>query len=274
MNTLEQLAVEELAHWINERERVRIAKEAGKPKPWSKDPVFQYTYFCNVHREDDKTTKWIANNWRDLWPHPNYEVAIVLSRFINRIETLEELGFPFQWDKEKYLQKFRDIRGTKWGSAYVITTHGQKMDKDTYVFDAVDWMADDIQEVRQCTTCRAAWEFLRQYDGMGSFLSAQVVADFKNTEEHPLADAVDFHSFSAPGPGSLRGLSWFWGEQITERTYYERIEEAYKITMPHLGDHVGKIHMQDFQNCLCEFDKYMRVKLGTGRSKRRYPGAA
>ena len=30
--------------------------------------------------------------------------------------------------------------------------------------------------------------------------------------------------------------------------------------------------MQDLQNCLCEFDKYMRILHGTGRSKRGYPG--
>ena len=30
--------------------------------------------------------------------------------------------------------------------------------------------------------------------------------------------------------------------------------------------------MQDLQNCFCEFDKYMRILNGTGRSKRSYNG--
>ena len=34
-----------------------------------------------------------------------------------------------------------------------------------------------------------------------------------------------------------------------------------------------KLCAQDVQNCLCEFDKYERVRLGEGRPKSKYPGA-
>jgi len=46
-------------YWMKERERVRVRKERGDPKPWSEDPVFQQTYFCNVNREYDRVTKFI-----------------------------------------------------------------------------------------------------------------------------------------------------------------------------------------------------------------------
>jgi hypothetical protein len=32
------------------------------------------------------------------------------------------------------------------------------------------------------------------------------------------------------------------------------------------------LHAQDLQNCLCEFDKYERVRLGEGRPRSNYPG--
>ena len=32
------------------------------------------------------------------------------------------------------------------------------------------------------------------------------------------------------------------------------------------------IHAQALQNCLCEFDKYERVRLGEGRPRNNYPG--
>ena len=32
------------------------------------------------------------------------------------------------------------------------------------------------------------------------------------------------------------------------------------------------IHAQDLQNCLCEFDKYERVRLNEGRPRSNYPG--
>ncbi len=264
----------DLAYWINEREEVRRSKEYGAPKPWSRDPVFQETYFCNVRREDDKVTRWIAENWRNQWPHENYELAMAMARFINKPESLDILGFPSLWKVDDYLRRFREIPGVKWGSAYVITTHGQKMDKDTYVFEALDAMYPTIRGARELETCQSVWEFLTLYDGLGPFLSAQLVADFKNTEGHPLRQAEDYHRFVAPGPGSLRGLSWFWGEKITNSYFHTAIYEAYDLTMPHVLPSMRGIHMQDFQNCLCEFDKYMRVREGTGRSKRRYPGTA
>ncbi len=107
------------------------------------------------------------------------------------------------------------------------------------------------------------WHQLRKIPGIGSFLSAQILADLKNTEGHALAKADDWFSFCAPGPGSLRGLSWFWEKKVTESTFQERIKETSDvIDWPDC--------MQDLQNCLCEYDKYCRVLTGTGKSKRGY----
>jgi hypothetical protein len=35
-----------------------------------------------------------------------------------------------------------------------------------------------------------------------------------------------------------------------------------------------QLHAQDLQNCLCEFDKYERVRLGEGRPKAKYNGVS
>lgn len=266
---------ERLAYWINERESIRVKKEGGLPKPWSDDPVFQTVYFCNVHREDDRVTRWIAENWRQYYPHPNYELAMVMARFINKPSSLLYLGFPEEWDKEEYLQAFQELPSPKWGNAYVITTHGQKMPKDEYVFDALDEMAPLLYNVRWYTLCRHTYEYLKGFDGLGSFLAAQVVADLKNTINHPLHHSPDYVDFVAPGPGSLRGLEWYYGYRIGLRDFDRAIRTAYAETMPHvIRSRNSHMHMQDFQNCLCEFDKYCRVKSGLGRSKRRYPGTA
>lgn len=263
---------EKLAYWINERDKIRRRKEAGDEKPWSVDPTFQTTYFCNVHREDDRVTKWIKENWRPHFPHPNYEIAVILSRMINWPDSLEVLGFPENWDKDRLLKTFQSIEGKKWGNAYVITTHGMKMPKDVYVFSLVDAIKEFSKDIRNCQTCMEAYNFLQVFDGLGSFLAAQVVADLKNTKGHPLEIASDRTYFCAPGPGSLRGLSWYHNEKITNRYFHTAIDVAYEETMPLVNSDIKPIDMQDFQNCLCEFDKYMRVSTGAGRSKRRYPG--
>jgi len=113
--------------------------------------------------------------------------------------------------------------------------------------------------------CQDWYDHIMKIDGMGSFLSAQVVADLKNTPGHLLHTAMDWYDFVAPGPGSLRGASWFFNKTITPATFREAIDEIARYLD---WDYC----MQDLQNCLCEFDKYCRVATATGRSKRNYAG--
>ena len=57
-------------YWVKERMAVLTNRMAfDNPKPWSDDPIFQSTYFCNVRREDDKVTRWIRMNW-------NYDTGV------------------------------------------------------------------------------------------------------------------------------------------------------------------------------------------------------
>lgn len=255
-----------------------MAKESNTPKPWSDDPVFQSTYFCNVRREDDRVTKWIRQNWGPLqigWE--DYEYAMLLSRFLNWPDTLSVLR-PHIADFEAVGEIMSEIssRGEKvWGNAYVITTHGIKMPKATYLCERVLPAAYELlgggrwrTAYQRQPTLQARHEQLLALEGVGDFLSAQILADLKNTVGHPLASAKDWHTWAAPGPGSLRGLKWFFGES-TPGMFQSQLD----FVRSYVNDRTGLyLHAQDVQNCLCEYDKFMRVKNGTGRSKRNYNG--
>jgi hypothetical protein len=52
---------------------------------------------------------------------------------------------------------------------------------------------------------------------------------------------------------------------ITSRA---RLHEAIAPDLERIG--VGRLCAQDLQNCLCELDKYERVRLGEGKPKRRF----
>ena len=190
----------ELAYWINERYHTKQKREAGLARPWSDDPVFQTTRFCNVHREDDAVTKWIRKNWNRP-DDPAWK--FVLGRMINLPETLEGC---LPWDRlEDLKEQIKDHRsaGNKvFTSAYTISTCGKKMDKLDYVFD---WVVRAVCEAGEPDyhTCQSTFECLRNIDGLGSFLSAQVVADMKNTLGHPLSDRL-------PARRSLRSHARWW----------------------------------------------------------------
>lgn len=275
-------------YWMRERYRILTKKRAGLPAPWSDDPVFQTTYFCNIRREDDKVTKWIRNYYTPYADHVLFEYNILLARFLNRIETLAGVQYVHSHDPaelERYLAGVADAGFTIWGAAYVITTHGIKMPKLEYLTRRVLPSAYKALSNYRTTVplhrLGATAQVLQQIEGVGSFLSAQIVADLKNTKGHPLEHAEDWWTFVQPGPGSLRGASWFhYGHvydhpAVTVSNFAEKfkvIREYYEVewqkdkSVPYLCN-------QDLQNCLCEFDKYMRVRNGTGRSKRRYNGA-
>jgi len=73
-----------LVAWISEREAIRVRREAGQPKPWTDDPILQEGRFCNIRRENDRVTCWIAQNWRE--PHaddPELWFAMAVARLVN-----------------------------------------------------------------------------------------------------------------------------------------------------------------------------------------------
>jgi hypothetical protein len=272
------MAREDLAYWIQERWNVYVKKTMDQPKPWSTDPVFQTTYFTNVHRENDKVTQWIR---AFHYPHrrsSQLTYNTILARFLNWPDTLEELGFIEQHDPE-YLLKVLEGRAKRkekvWSGAYVITTHGLPMSKARYLAENV-MGGVAVRTLPNWHSLSAAHSFLQQLEGLGSFLAAQVVADLKNTDDHPLQKAYDWWTWAAPGPGSARGMSWFFHDDPKYiYTQPEIFAEGMKKIRQYVDATVKKVPAfcnQDLQNCLCEFDKYMRVKNGTGRSKRKYDG--
>lgn len=281
---------ETLIYWIKERYAIFQKKEQGLPAPWSEDPVFQTTYFCNVHRENDRVTRWIRKTYSPFVDHPLFEYNIALARFLNRIESLAEIGWQHECANDcvsgliPFLRAKAARGDTIWGNAYVITTHGQKMDKLAYLAQVLDLIHDSLDPIRAAcrgtpdwpvALCSSASAALQRVDGIGSFLAGQIVADLKNTINHPLYSAPDRATFVVPGPGSLRGLGWYhFGDPRAASvsqfpSMFHFMAEQVRANWP---EGVPPVDNQDLQNCLCEFDKYCRVKNGTGRSKRKYAG--
>jgi hypothetical protein len=279
MNPLiEYPRTQDLAYWINTREAMRMAKEAGAPPPWSIDPAMASVRYCNVHREDDKVTRWLRSN--PVYSRHDIPVWIVVaSRMVNRISTLMVLEPHFaDNDISKIKQCMKDLRAdgvTIWGNAYTISTCGRSMDKIDYVFDHVVQAVKEDEEERKLknfsiyASCDNCFKWLTSIDGLGSFLAGQVVADLKNMQGHPLNTAPDFNTFAVHGPGSLRGLEAFYGTPATPSNFKTLLGRATGLVTPFLCNYVAPIHAQDMQNCFCEFSKFIRFQEG-GHVRNRY----
>jgi hypothetical protein len=297
---MEMTEMEELfVYWVKEREAIRVKKEAGAPKPWTNDPILQTYKFCNVKREDDTVSKWITENWiKPNDPHPNMWFAMIVARLFNWPPTLDLIGFPKYrlgeketfWPELKELWRdqlkvYRDRLGAKiFTGAYLVSTNGVSMDKIDYILDRVltpiwergrapmtvalsfDAKNNDSQE-----SLESYWNHLRQFDGLGSFMAGQVVADLKFTSD--LKDAPDWWTWAPLGPGSIRGLNRIHGRPLEKGLRQDQgLKEMLVLQDLLIKELDWKLPVHNVQNCCCEFDKMIRVKNGEGRPRSLYPG--
>lgn len=275
------MRVSDFVKFIQARERHRKAKEDGS---WnnisaSPDPIISEYRFCNVRRNDDRVTKWIHENYMDHFgSSPYLWFALVVARLFNNEPTLDlirENVLPFDPTRMRKNLKMRAAKADKlFNAAYIVSTNGRTMNKVDYVIDLVLkplWkQRDALTKLMNTAHLGNAHMVLMEQQGLGSFMAAQVLADWKYAKDGRSWE--DFHTFAASGPGSKRGLNRVFGFGVDtpwrESVFRDKLLQLRDATNARLN--MDALTAQDIQNCLCEFDKYERVRLGEGKPKQKY----
>lgn len=267
---------DDLVFWVKEREAIRERKERGEPPPWTDDEVLRTYRFCNVYREDDKVTRWIAKHWRDPNKNcPHIVINMCVARMVNWPDTLAELGyFKDGWNAQHFINilSSRRRRGEKvWTAAYMVTggysAGGEP--KEIIVAKVLDHAVRFCGFVRKGETLQEAYDHLINIPGMGSFLVAQVIADLKYTPL--LSNADDWFDWCAPGPGSMMGLNILRDRDLRAYIPESQFRDEVNVVRRWLKDQTGyELCAQDAQNCLCEFSKYVRAKHFKQNLKNKY----
>lgn len=274
--------------FVVERESIRLRRARGEPAPWTDDPILNQFRFTNVRRRDDRVSIWLC---RRVYTHPLFTSPslaavqfVALCRQINWPPTIEALMLagmgPAPRLDLKAMGKAIDLRarsGKAWTGAYMIRAEPGDHPKGEFILENVvgralagAWV--EIDGALRAHTRRGVWEGIAGSYGWGSFMAGQVVDDLTWTPI--LRNPIDDFTWAPIGPGSLRGLNRILGRprsfRLPKEEWCVHLRRFRLGVVEALGPDYEDLTLMDVQNCLCEFDKYERVRLGEGRPRALY----
>lgn len=299
----------DLAAFMKARHDIYLARKAGKPGPWTADPVLRDGRFCNIFRELDTVTIWIDRNIRKPYAdHPHLWFMLAIARYINWPDTLEALikHYPNAWPSSPDFEprhmtaalEHRASYGNKvYTGAYMIraesdpTKHWYSWSKHKYIAEIVlgrlwedrERFTAELEKPGQ--TLEGAWKLFQEprYVGWGPFMAYEVVTDLRHTRY--LRNAPDIYTWANAGPGAIRGLNRLYGRELgakprPEQTNAEMLKlmiELNDLDEPGFNETFGepcdvnpRFEMRDIEHSLCEFDKIERVRKGEGKMRAKY----
>lgn len=292
-------------HYLNERESIRLRREASLPGPWTQDPVLLRYKFTNVLRSNDWTTQWVVKNWYQPNRHQPLQIQALncaIFRYFGSAEFAEAIGYQTEWEPGRIITLARNrlARGAKvFTGAYIITNGGSTAPKQEVVVNnyltPFRQNLDNLVAIAERGSWQAVCEFMQTLPGIGAFMSKEIALDMLLTPV--LENATDKLTWSPAGPGAVRGLNRLHGrptdsplsqakalvemqellallaqEPEVEFSSQKPVTSARQTQglisrFPRVGVEYG---VTDVQFSLCELDKYLRVVNGEGRPRSGY----
>ena len=286
--------IERFVSFINEREAIRQRRNAGWPsKEWTQERILKQYRFTNINRENDKVSQHYQKTVRNRYKEQDIVLpATVLYRWFNRPETCDHFFNQPDFANRSVFDLYIDygdhsiltdclshISTPHVTGAYLIPSKpgfpkGEGVLQYFHQWCKKPWknMWDQWLHKEPPVTLQEVYEWTKS-DGLGTFMRAQIVADLKYLPF--LRKAEDWWTFAAPGPGSKKGLNAVYWRSMNatwkDAEWLEWLTKLNSTISPKLDEiNITRLHNQDLQNCLCEFSKFEKVRLGIGRPRQVY----
>lgn len=265
--------------------------------PWTDDPILREERFTNVYRELDPGTIYVVQQILETQaPVSDKIFNVMIYRLIGRSETHEILGFQTAdaFDPDYFIQRIRWIRSDQgkapFTAAYMVSGYAQmgSREKAVNIARLLAILASQFEafafRIRSSQSAAEAYEVIRSATGFGNFLSYQILIDLlyplRVSGGRPLLP-FSHDDWASAGPGAQRGIQmlalrdrsvnpldvmrWLRASQQDE---FKRLS----LDFPYLKveDTPRPISLANIQNCLCEFHKYVKIREGTGRGRRKF----
>lgn len=276
--------------FMNLRELIRIRKERGEPRPWTKNKILHEGKFTNIYRMRDRVSVYVQRKILDEFKPWDRDRAtqlvfeVIAFRLFNWPPTWERIEHLIrgEWNEDaaKRILKKAQARGEKiFTGAWVVTNNGQDRPKIDVICEAVTEAYRVTPEllvgIRQDRTLRNATRLIEALvPCAGPFVAYEMACDLRWTPL--LHKAPDIHDWANPGPGAKKGIHWIlagddqWSG--ARPNYLSEMREllAESKHSGRLREYMQPLEMRDIEHSLCEWQKYLRVKYKGGKLKAKY----
>lgn len=258
------------------RQAIYEARLAGRPGPWTDDPILGSYRFTNCYRAADRVSQYLIKHvsytgdqsWREVF------FRTMLFKSFNRISTwellVEQLG-AVTWDDYDFarydavLTRAFEAGRRLYSPAYVVPPPGlgEQRKHSNHLRLIEHMMATEAPEKLQgCTTMHSAFELLRSYPAVGDFLAYQYLIDLN----YSAGLRFDEMEFVVPGPGARDGIRKCFGpaangieSEVIRYMAETQAEHFTRLGLTFSGLRGRPLQLIDCQNLFCEVDKYARV---------------
>lgn len=275
MTDIQQLFV----RFVEERERIRQLRAAGQPAPWTHDSLLRDCRFCNVNREHDAVTVWVAEHVRNKakeleWSLAETVAQIHFARTFNEPPVLADVGLLSAKPNAtvRRLAKLVASGRKVLRGAYLVIPHGSEhrgVHPHEYFPGVSHALRKAVARVESSVHLEEVAEYMLTVGGVGDFMANQVITDLRYTPG--FANRwKDWSTFVLAGPGTRRGLNRYMGAEggLPSGRKFPKMTGDCAPLLLEIRDALATkfsnvintyfCDPNNLSNCFCEFDKYCR----------------
>ena len=271
------------------RHQIFLRRHAGKPAPWTDDPILNEYKFCNVYRVLDRVSQYMVKEVCYSTEPRSVDDAlfqIIAFRMFSRIETWEALKATLghaptlqnlaDGSFEAALASIKSSGKPLYTNAFIICAsdafgYGSKYLNHVALFSKM-FLVDGLgSKLRKADSLEEVFLLLKSYPLYGNFMAYQTAIDLNYSEYINFSE----NDFTVAGPGALRGMQKLFtslgdyspSEVILWMVEHQH-EEFQRLGLKFEGLWGRPLQAIDAQGLFCETDKYCRVRLPELRSNR------
>lgn len=271
-------------YFIQERMNIFWRRYEGAETHLTNDPIFGMYKFTNVYRAQDRVSQYLIRHVISEKEHGfsgiDTLLRIIVFKIFNNINTWKYLEhrlgeisietFDVDWITTLLDERIKQV--AIFNPAYMMTgshakynMYARKHEKWLRMVEKELLFGNGFEKIVKAKSLEEVYNILLQCSFIGEFLAFQYAIDFNYSS----VINFDENSFVKAGIGAIRGIKKCFSD-IGRYT----LEDCIKYTQDHFDSYQLKYGFNDFknlfgrqpklidlQNCFCETDKYLRVKM-------------